>query len=98
MGEPAPDKNSAHYNGGRIHFSLSRDEGVLPFVSIMEEIEFVLNLQGEIPTVLCSLIENPVTVHKYNQGAIVLVVFPQMQPRTKSIAIKYHQFNFFCEW
>ena len=43
---------------------------VLPFLSLMKEIEFVLKLQGDTPTVLCSLFKNPVTVYKENQGAI----------------------------
>ena len=30
---------------------------VLPFVSLMKEIEFVIKLQGDAPTVLCSLFE-----------------------------------------
>ena len=65
---------------------------VLPFVSLMKEIEFVLKLQRDTLTVLCSLFENPFTVYKDNQGAIVLAVSPQMQPHTKHITIKYHNF------
>ena len=52
---------------------------VLPFVSIMKEIEFVLKLQGYIPAVLCSLFEKlvtNVTVYKDNQGFIALAVSP----------------------
>ena len=51
---------------------------VLPFISLMKEIEFVLELQGDTLKVLCSLFENTVTVHKYNKGAIILVFAPQM--------------------
>ena len=51
---------------------------VFPFVSLMKEIEFVLKIQGDTPTVLCSLLENPVTVYKDNQGAITLAISLQM--------------------
>ena len=49
---------------------------VLPFVSIMKEIECVLKLQEYTPAVLCSIKKNIVTVYKNNQGAIALVVSP----------------------
>ena len=58
----------------------------------MKEIEFVLKLQGGTPAVLCSIFKNPVTVYKDNQGTIALTVSPQIWPRTKHIAIKYHHF------
>ena len=48
---------------------------VIPFLSLMKEIEFVLKLQGETPTALCSIFENLVIVYKDNQGAIALTVF-----------------------
>ena len=54
---------------------------VLNFVSIMKEIELVLKLQGESPTVLCSLFEKllmPVIFYEENQGAIVIAVYPKM--------------------
>ena len=70
-------------------------EVFLPFVNIMKEIEFVLNFQGDTPTVWCSIFKNPVTVYEQNQGAIALTVSLQMRPRTKHIAIKYHQFRIF---
>ena len=44
---------------------------------------------------LCSLFENPVTVHEDNQGDIALPVAIQMRPRTKHIAIKYHHLRSF---
>ena len=50
---------------------------VLPFVSLMKEIEFVLKLQGDDPTVLCSLYQKPVTpvtFYEDNQGAIAITV------------------------
>ena len=61
----------------------------------MKEIEFVLKLQGENLTLLCSIFEKPVTtvtVYEENQGVIALAVSPQMRPRTKHIYIKYHHF------
>ena len=56
---------------------------VLPFVSLMEEIQFVLKIQGDTPAVLCSLFEKPVTpvtVYEDNQGATILTDYPQMRP------------------
>ena len=61
----------------------------------MKEIDFVLKLQGDTPTVLCSIFENKVTVYEDDQGVIVLVVSPQMRPHTKHITIKYLQFCIF---
>ena len=36
---------------------------------------------------LCSIFENPVIVHKDNQGAIRILVAAQMRPHTKHIVI-----------
>ena len=50
---------------------------VLHFVSLMKEIEFLLKLQVDTMTVLCSLFENPitpVTVYTEDQGATILAV------------------------
>ena len=72
--------------------------GVLTFLSLMKEIEFLLKFQGDTLTVLCSLFKNtvmPVTVYKYNQGTITLTVYPQMRPHTKNITTKYHHFRSF---
>ena len=52
----------------------------LPFVSLTKESEFILKLQGDTLTVLCSLFENPVIVYKYYQGVIALAVSPQIRP------------------
>ena len=55
--------------------------GVLPFVSLMKEIELVIKLQGDALTVLCSLFKilvAPVTVYEDNQVLIALAVSPQM--------------------
>ena len=41
---------------------------VLTFASLMNEIDFVLELQGDTPKVLFRFFENPVTFHEYNQG------------------------------
>ena len=69
---------------------------VLPFVSIMKEIEFVLKLQGDTPAVLCSIFENKVTVYEDNQGAIEFTVSMKIRrPHTNHITIKYHQFQSF---
>ena len=68
---------------------------ILPFVSLTKDIEFLLKLQGDTPTILCSLFEKPVTVHEDNQGMTALTFSPQIQPRMKHIAIKYHHFRSF---
>ena len=68
---------------------------VLPFVSLMKEIEFVLELQGDTPKVLCSIFENPVKFYKNNQGEIVLLADPQIRPCTNTIETKYHHFQSF---
>ena len=81
------------------YIALSQEiRDVLNFVSLMKEIYFVLKLQGDAPTVLCTIFEKPVTpiiFCKDNQVAITLAVFPQMQTRTKHIIIKYHHFRIF---
>ena len=75
------------------YITLSQSMGyVLPFASIMKNIEFVIELQQETPKYLWSLFENPFTLHKDNQGAITLVVSPQIWPCTNHIAIEYHHF------
>ena len=65
---------------------------VLPLVSLLNEIEFILKFQGDTPTVLCIIFKNPFTVLKDNQGSIALAVSTRMWPCTKHIAIKYHHF------
>ena len=45
---------------------------------------------------VCTIFEKPVTVHEYNQGAIVLSVAPKMRPHYKYTAIKYHYFQDFA--
>ena len=65
---------------------------VLPFVSLMKEIEFVLKLQGDTLTIMCSIFKNPITFHEDNQGEISLAVSLQMRTRTKHIAIEYYHF------
>ena len=92
MGKPAPDRNITQYNGGGIHFSFSSNEGNITFVSLMREIEFLIKMQRYTPRALCSIFENTVTFYEDNQGAIALAVSLQMIPRTKHIAIKYHNF------
>ena len=65
---------------------------VLPFVSLMNLIEFILKIQGDTLPVLCSHFENLVTVYEDNQGANAIAVSPQILPHTKHITIKYHNF------
>ena len=68
---------------------------VLTFVSLMKEIEFILKLQGDTPTVLWSIFEKPVTFQEDNQGKIALAVAPQMQPCMKHTPIKYYHLQSF---
>ena len=74
-------------------YQATRD--VFLFVSLMKEIEFVLNVQGGTPTVLCICFKNPGTVHEDDQGAIPILVSPQMRLRKNQTAIKYHYFRSF---
>ena len=78
MGELDTNRNIAHYYGGRINFSISIDEGRLTFLSLMKNIEFVLNLQGDTMMALCNIFEIPVTVHEDNQVLISLMVSVQI--------------------
>ena len=68
---------------------------ILPFVILMEKIEFVIKLQRDTLTVLYSIFEDTVTVYKENQGAVSLAISLQMQPCTKHITIMYHHFQSF---
>ena len=71
---------------------------VLPFVSLMKETEFIIKLQGDAPTLLCSLFEKlvtPITVYEENQVATELAVSPQIWTCTKHIDIKYNQLQIF---
>ena len=71
---------------------------VLPFVSLMKDIDFLLKRQGDAPMVLRSLFEKPVmplTVYEDNQESIAFAVSLQMQPCMKRIAINYHHFRKF---
>ena len=52
--------------------------GVLPFMSLMKEIFFIIELEYDIPKVKSSIFENPAIVHEENQGTIALAVAPQM--------------------
>ena len=68
---------------------------VLPFMSLMKEISFVLELEDDTPKVKSSLFENPVIVHEDKQGTIALAVAPKMRPCMSHITIKYHHFQSF---
>ena len=65
---------------------------VLSFVCLTKEIEFIFDIQGDTPKVLCSLSERKVTAQEDNQGAIAIAV---MRPHTKHITINYHNFRSF---
>ena len=69
--------------------------GFLHFVSLMKEIEFVIEIQYYTLKVMCILFERPVTVHRDNQGEIALMVYPQNQTCTKHITVKYYHFQIF---
>ena len=64
----------------------------------MKDIEFLLKIQGETTELLCSLFENPATFYEDNKGAIALEDSPQIWPRTKHTAIKYHKFRIFIAY
>ena len=57
-------------------FQAMRD--VLPFVILMKDIKFVLELQRDTPKVLCGIFEKKVRVKKDNQGATKLAASPQI--------------------
>ena len=65
---------------------------VLPFMSLMKEIYFVLKLGNDVLKVKSSIFENPSIVHETNQGTIALTAAPQMRPCTKHTTTKYHHF------
>ena len=68
---------------------------VLPFMSLMKDISFVLEPEDDVPKVQSSLFEKPVIVHEDNQGKIALTFAPQTQPHTNHIVIMYHHFQSF---
>ena len=71
---------------------------VLPFVSLINYIDFLLELQRDTPKVLCGIFEKLVTIHEYNKGAIALTVALQMRPCTNHTAIKYHHLWIFVAY
>ena len=50
--------------------------GVLPFIIIIKEISFLLELEDDVPKVKPSLFFKPVVVHEFNQGKILLTIAP----------------------
>ena len=74
---------------------------VLPFLSLMKEIEFVLKLKVDALKVLCSIFEKPVTlvtVYKDNQGAIAHG-FPENSTSYESHRYQISSLSDFCrEW
>ena len=59
---------------------------VLPIISLIEEVNVVLQIKGQQPTLYCTVFED-------NNGALELANAPKMRPRTKHIALKYHHFR-----
>ena len=72
MGETAPDRNRAHYNGGVIHCSLSSDEVCLTFCDYYEVNLFRTQYSSRHPGDIVQFIKNPFTIYEENQGAIAL--------------------------
>ena len=68
---------------------------VLPFMSLMKEISFMIELEYDVPKVKSSIFENSVVVHEYNPGTIALTVAPQIRPCTMHIVSKYRHFQIF---
>ena len=66
-------------------------------MSLIKYIEFVLELQGDSPMVMCSIFKRPFIVHNDNQGEIALTVATQIWACIKHITIKYHHFCNFME-
>ena len=59
---------------------------VIPLTSLIEELNDVLNIEGQQPVVKCKVFED-------NNGALELANTPKMRPCTKHIVIKYHHFQ-----
>ena len=69
------------------HVALSQSlREVLPLIALLEKLRHTNPHDSKIPTLHC-------TVHENNQGCIDPVTCPQMRPRTKHIALKYHHFR-----
>ena len=52
----------------------------------LEQLERTLNIESKRPSVKCKVFED-------NNGAIELAKSPNIRPRTKHIALKYHHFR-----
>ena len=64
---------------------------VIPFMGLFRELQPVLYITQDSPTVHCTTFED-------NKGYIDLVNTPKMRPCTKHIALKYHHFrSFICD-
>ena len=59
---------------------------IIPNMEHLEQLEKTLNIQSKHPSVKCKVFED-------NNGAIELAKAPKICPRTKNIALKYHQFR-----
>ena len=53
-------------------------KGVLPFMNVMKEISFVLELEDDVTKVKYSIFENPAIVNEDNQGTIAIAVAPKI--------------------
>ena len=59
---------------------------VLPFISLMEELQTIFPLHLPTPTVNCRVFED-------NRSCISIATTARFTPRTKHIALKYHHFR-----
>ena len=61
-------------------------KNVTPIIALLYELKKATFHEASVRTLHC-------TVHENNQGCIDPVTCPQMRPRTKHIALKYHHFR-----
>ena len=63
---------------------------VIPLIRLLRGLQFVVDFSSKAPVIHC-------TVFKDNKGCIDLATAPKMRPRTKHIALKYHNFQSFVQ-
>ena len=63
---------------------------VIPFIALMEEVSFIFYLHLSNPEVFCKVFE-------VNQSCIAVAESNKISPRTKLIAIKYHNLGSFLQ-
>ena len=66
MSDPAKNINIAHHYGGIIYHPFSSHGVVLPFVSLMTEIQVLIQLQWDTLKFFCSPFKKPIMVHEDN--------------------------------